>query len=398
MLSVSDALQIVLNQAHRLKPVQFNLGREILGLVLAEDLLADRDSPPFDKSMMDGIAVNTSEPGPDYELSNTILAGDSLPRTLLTGQAMRIMTGASVPIGADAVIPVEVLTESANRRIRNNSAPPKPGKNILKRGTEYKCGDVILPQGLVLNPAVVGLLSSIGQTELPCYPIPRICVFSSGNEIVEPHQQPVGSQIRNSNGPMLTALAEQVGAEATYLGIIPDEEEKLKTEIARGSERADIVLISGGVSMGSHDLIPRILAELATEIYFHKIAMKPGKPLLFGKLGKCLVFGLPGNPVSSLVSFILFVEPVLRKLRGEIECEPKKVLLPLSESLITDNDRPTYLPGRLLVQEGMELIRPIPWAGSANLLAYKEANVLLAVPAGPVKLAPGERVTAFRMN
>ncbi len=386
MLSVADALRIVLDEtpvgATELAPLTFDM----VGRILAEDQIADRDSPAFDKSMMDGIAVRSADVETEFELTDTLIAGDVTKTVVRPGQAMRIMTGAPIPPGADAVVPVEQTQTLSDIRVRVVGTTPQTGRHILRRASEYRQGDPILTKGVALSPAVFGLLSGLGKTEAHCFSVPRVSVLSTGNEIVEAYEAPQGSQIRNTNGPMLMALVNKAGGNPRYLGLARDDEQSLRTHIETGLANSDILVISGGVSMGTHDLIPQTLAACGVEIRFHKIAIKPGKPLLFGKKGNICVFGLPGNPVSSMVGFEIFVRSAMRKMRGEISPELKPLLLPLTETLITDNDRPTFLPGRIEVVEGRESVKPIPWTGSANLLAYRNADALIAVEAGKIEL------------
>jgi molybdopterin molybdotransferase len=386
LLEVSAALEIVLQHAQRLSHVSAALTPSLLGRVLAEDVASDIDSPPFDKSMMDGYALRASDSGGAFTVIEEIAAGKMPTRSVGPGQASRVMTGAPVPEGTDAVVPHEE-TEAEGDLVRVRTSA-RSGQHILTRGREMKLGEIVVPAGTILTPAAMGLLAAVGRTSVMAYPAAKVAIISTGDELVEPSERPGPGQIRNSNGPMLLALAARSGTEARYLGIARDDPTALAAMVRDALSSANIVLLSGGVSAGKFDFVPDVLHDCGVQAHFHKIRMKPGKPLLFGSREKTLVFGLPGNPVASFVGFELLVRPALRKMSGHMIAEPSFIPLPLVGELKTRNDRPTYLPAKV---EGMR-VRATPWFGSADLRAMLTTDALVRVDAGDVTLPEGTLV------
>ncbi len=394
MISVLEALQIVLPQARPLPPETVPLDSSSLGLVLAEDVASDLDMPPFAKALMDGYAVRAA----DLATGQAVLAvveevpaGHTPRRPVGTGQAARIMTGAPIPPGADAVVMIEhsKLLDEGRVLLEETPSPPA-GQNVLPRGREMRRGDIVLRAGSVLRPQEFGLLAAVGRTAVQVRPAPRVAILPTGDEIVEPAQAPGPGQIRNSNGPMLLAQTCRAGGQPRLLGIARDHRASLRALIGEGLQ-ADILVLSGGVSAGKHDLVPGVLEELGVRVLFHKIQIKPGKPLLFGIHDKndapTLVFGLPGNPVSSLVCFELFIRPAIRRLKGLSDPGPLLVPARLTEDYPYRTDRPTYHPARLFLggaaKEGSAwCVQPVPWFGSPDLRGLLAANAFVLLPAG----------------
>lgn len=389
MLDVAAAREIVLRHARPLDPRAEPLGPDVLGEVLAEDVAADIDSPPFDKSMMDGYAVRTSDlltPGIALRVVDEIQAGASHTSHVGIGEAARIFTGAPMPHSADAVVKQEDTTRDGDEVVINQ-ALMRPGLNIMPRGKEMKAGQVVLPAGTVITPIALGVLAACGRVsaKLNRRPLPRVGVLSTGNELVHAREVPKAGQIRNTNEPMLEAMARRAGALPYSFGFYPDDE-RLKQGVIDGLHQ-DILVLCGGVSVGKYDLVPDVLKSLGVEIHFHTVRMKPGKPLLFGTYGNTLVFGLPGNPVSAAVGFELFVRPAIDIMCGRTP-GPKELRLPLSEPLTAKHDRPTYHPAVI----GADSVRPLPWQGSADLRALLPANGYIVLPPGEVSLAAGDVV------
>ena len=317
MLDVEEALALVLEQARPLAEAWRAL-IEARGCRLAEDIVADADQPPFDKALVDGYAVRTTDLGTGPEsnrlrLGETILAGQTPTRPLGPGEAALIMTGAPVPLGADAVV-MQEHTRLLGGEIELDDAGLISAPNLLRRGRICRAGDTLLPAGSILTPPALGLLASVGRTRVRVVPRPRLTIVPTGDELVEPDQVPGPGQIRNSNAVMLEALAIEHGALPSVLPIAPDEPSGLRNLLEQGLH-ADVLVVTGGVSAGQRDLVPAALQQLGVARIFHKVRLKPGKPLWFGigpRRGQGpapLVFGLPGNPVSSLVGFLVFIKP-----------------------------------------------------------------------------------------
>jgi molybdopterin molybdotransferase len=395
MTEVPAALAIVMDRTPRLAAESTPLTPGVLGRVLAEDFASDIDSPPYAKSVMDGYAVRSADvQGPTtLTVIEEVPAGRVPTRPVGPGQATRVMTGAPIPDGADAVVPHEVTTVGG-QSVRFSQAVPG-GQFVLPRGREMRAGEVVVPAGTVLGPAAFGLLAAVGRTSARVYAAPRVSILSTGDEVVEANERPGPGQIRNSNGPMLQALVARAGASLRYLGIARDDRSILTRLVRQGLDEGDVLVLSGGVSAGKYDFVPEVLREAGVEAHLHKVRMKPGKPLFFGTRGDKLVFGLPGNPLSSFVGFELFVRPALRKLGGHTTPGPLFVPVPLASDLQAENDRPTYAPARLEVAQAGLAVRPAAWFGSADLRAFLTADALLQLPAGWVNYAAGTSVPAL---
>jgi len=394
MLPVSEALAIVLQHARSLPPQSVALTAESSGRILAESVVADLDSPPYDKALMDGYAVRAADCASlpaTLKVIEEVGAGRVPSKAVGRREATRIMTGAPVPTGADCVIRIE-QTDRRDEDVTINPPPPKPGQHILARGRELRAGDVVLPAGTALHPQELGILAGAGRVSAQLYPNPRVAILSTGDEVVEPPALPGPGQIRNSNGPMLLAQAARAGAAPRYLGIARDDPQSLRACITAGLTDTDVLILSGGVSAGTFDLVPGVLQELGVAQHFHKVAMKPGKPLFFGTRDGQLVFGLPGNPVSSFVCFELFIRPAVRAMRGESQPQPRQATLPIAEDFRGDNDRQTYHPARLEVGDWGARVRPLAWFGSADLRGIARANALIALPPGAQSFHAGDVV------
>jgi molybdopterin molybdotransferase len=376
------------------------LGPALLGLILAENAVSDLDMPPWDKSLMDGYAVRAAdvqEGTADLTVIEEISAGQIPTQPIGAGQACRIMTGAPIPAGADAVIMVERTQALSSAQVRIVDQPPRPGQNILPRGREMQRGEIVLEPGTPLRPQELGLLASVGQVNVAVRPKPDVAVLTTGDEVVEPGETPGPGQIRNSNGVMLSGLVERAGARAVYLGIARDTLDALRPLVARGLEHS-VLILSGGVSAGQKDLVPGKLESLGVQPWFHKVRLKPGKPVFFGTRGETLVFGLPGNPVSSLVCFELFVRPALRRLLGQAEAGPFLVQAELTAAFRYKTDRPTYHPFRMECAPNGWQCRPVPWFGSPDLRGVAAANTSAVLEAGDHDYQPGGRLTLLRTD
>jgi molybdopterin molybdotransferase len=394
LLSVEAALAIVRDHARPLPARPVSLISAV-GRVLAQDVVADADSPPFTKALMDGYALRAGDTG-ERAVIEEILAGMVPRKSVGPGQASRIMTGAMVPEGADTVVPVERTRLEGERVHLTGSA--KVGDNILSRGREMRAGEVLLRAGRVLRPQDVGLLATVGVGYPVVTRLPELGLLSTGDELVHWEQTPGPGQIRESNVPMLMAQAGRAGVRAFFPGHCPDDAEAIRTAVEQVLTQVDMLILSGGVSAGKRDLVPDVLAAAGVTAHFHKIALKPGKPLLFGTKPRegqppVLVFGLPGNPVSSFVCFEVFVRPALAILAGRGPGPvPRRV--PLAEPVLYRTDRPTYHPAALA--DGQ--VRLVPWFGSADLRGLGAADALVVIPAGDHNLPVGTIVEVLPLE
>lgn len=391
MISVEGAFRLVGENVRPLERETVPLENAV-GRVLGADIRADRNSPPWRKSMMDGFAVQSSDINAgqcNLQVIETVTAGDSPTKELASGQATRIMTGAPVPTGADAIVMIEKckFDEGSNEVVINFDSI-SPGKHLMEAGVNFATDDLIFPAGRRIRALDVGLLAEVGASALRVYRQPGAAVLPTGNELVAPNENPVGPQIRNSNGPMLLALLREKGIETADLGIGRDERDDMLPKLKQGLEH-DLLLLSGGVSAGTLDLVPSLLKELGVKEVFHKVKVKPGKPIFFGVLdrddgSRGYVFGLPGNPVSSLVGFRLFVSVAIGLLCGENGVlDPQPQMAKLSKDHETRGDRPTWWPAcRAKSADSQLVVEPLGWNGSSDMVALGKAEGLIEFPAG----------------
>ena len=404
MLSVDHALQLVLQHAAPRPAVSVGL-IDALGQVLAETVASDIDSPPHDKSVVDGYALqaaDAAQPGAVLEVLEEVTAGSLPSRTVEPGTATRIMTGAPLPSGADAVVMVEqTALEADGRRVRVTTAV-RNGQNIMPRAASLARGQTVLSPGTRLRAIEMGLLAEVGRTAVRVIDQPTIAVVATGNELVDHWQVPGPGQIRDSNSSLISSLATQAGAEAHCLRIATDDKASLRDRIETGFT-CDAIVLSGGVSAGVLDLVPQVLQELGVEQVFHKVNLKPGKPLWFGvrrstpTTRQTLVFGLPGNPVSSLVCFELFVRPAIQKLSG---FEPTG--LPRGRAILTMDhqqrgERATYWPAAIGTRDGESAVAPLAWKGSGDLATLTGANCLAYFPPGERVFQAGETIEVLHL-
>jgi molybdopterin molybdotransferase len=260
-----------------------------------------------------------------------------------------------------------------------------------------RAGELVVPAGTILTPQAFGLLAAVGRSAVRVYRVPRVAILATGDELVEAVERPGPGRIRNTNGPMLKALAGRAGADVEYLGIARDDHEELKRLVAQGFDVADVLILAGGVSAGKFDLVPEVMTGLGVMVHFHKVRLKPGKPLLFGSRADRLVFGLPGNPVSSFIGFELFVRPALRKMMGHAIPGPVLVPVPLAGPYVANHDRPTYAPARMELIDGLR-VRPGEWFGSADLRGVLSADALVSLPAGARAWNAGDPLPTLFLN
>lgn len=376
-LSFRDARACVIEQVARTfrAPSADTVGLDCAaGRVLAADMRADRDYPPIGRSVRDGFALRASETPGRLRVIGEVRAGEVFRGVVREGEAVEIMTGAPVPNGADAVVMVEHVSRDGD--LVGIDRETKIGQFINPQGSEARKGDVVLPAGTRLDYSSVALLATIGVTRIPVFRKPHVALLATGDEIVEPDEQPAECQIRNSNVYSLAAQVARAGGEASILPVAKDNRESTRIAIERGLS-ADLLLLSGGVSAGKYDLVEIVLAELGAEFFFDRVLIQPGQPLVFGRAREKFFFGLPGNPASTMVTFELFARAALELLGGQ-----KESLLPIASAVLTTGFRhkmglTRFLPAWLA--EGR--LSPVPWQGSSDVPALARSNAFLVADA-----------------
>jgi molybdopterin molybdotransferase len=368
--------------------------------VLAKAVPADRDQPPFDRSTRDGFAVRAADFGDGpLKIAGQIRAGEQWAgRALEPGTAIGIMTGAPIPEGADAVVMVEHVERGDGMIRRLGERTIRSGENVVRRGSEARAGQVVLPAGTQMKSAEIALAAACGASALTVFRRPQVAIVATGDELVEIEAVPEPQQIRNSNGYGLASLVTRAGGEAVRLPIAPDRRAEL-VEIMRSARRRDLMLLSGGVSMGEYDLVEEVLETLGAEFFFTGVKMQPGKPVVFGRLPAGdefpaqFFFGLPGNPVSTQVTFHCFVEPLLRAMAGGGVQGPRFAQATLAEDATGNPALMRVLPARLTADRVRPEVRLVSWQGSGDLAANARANCYAVLPPEKERFAAGDVIT-----
>jgi molybdopterin molybdotransferase len=388
MIKFEDALETVLNAAHKVQHTERVHFTNSMGRILAEDVFSDMHMPPFDKSAMDGFACRRSDIMHDLELIEVLPAGKVPTKEIGSNQCTKIMTGAMIPKGADCVIMVEHTEEIGNNIVRY--LKDFTTINICYLGEDIKKGDKVLEKGILIKPQHIAVMASVGYTEVLLAKQPKVGIVSTGDELVEPALIPAPSQIRNSNGHQLVAQIKRAGALPNYIGIAEDSEEVTYNTITKALKENDIVLLTGGVSMGDFDFVPDIMAKAGIDIKFQSIAVQPGKPTLFGTFeNDKYIFGLPGNPVSSYTQFELLVRPLILKLMG-FSSLPCPIKLPMgAEYKRRKSRRKSFIPVTIS-PEGK--VFPVEYHGSAHIHSYVFADGITSIDIGKERLEIGELV------
>jgi len=401
MIELKEALQIVLDAARPLANEQVDAG-DALNRILAEDVVAEADMPPFDRVTVDGYACRRADLGGTLTVIETIPAGAAPARAVGPNQCAKIMTGGAMPRGADCVVMIEQTEAAAEDAVRFRGG--QTSDNVSRKATFVRAGQVILRKGSRLGPAQIAVLASVGHVRPLVAKRPKVGVIASGDELVAPAVTPGPFQIRNSNGPQLLSQLRSMGITALDYGVVRDVESEIDATLRVAMARNDVVLISGGVSVGDFDFVPAVLRRNNVQLLFERIAVKPGKPTVFGLTEQAYAtsrascprseggtpstraycFGLPGNPVSTFVVFELLVKPFLYRLMGH-DYSPVSVQMTLDEPVPRkDTDRQAWVPVRLT---GQTSARPVEYHGSGDILALCEADGLVSLDIGVARAA-----------
>jgi molybdopterin molybdotransferase len=416
VLNFEDARRAVEEQAALLQGGGVQAGTEVVdllsaaGRVLAEPVIADRDLPPFPRSTRDGYAVRSADllqlPAM-LEVIGEIKAGeklDRIPHNIGSGQTASIMTGAPVPTGADAVVMVEFTSQQGKQVEITRGVVP--GENIVPRGAEAREGALLVDRGVRLNDAAIALAASVGKSQLQVYKRPRVAVLTTGDEIVDVDVTPGPTQIRNSNSYSLAAQIRQAGGEPVLLPVAPDELQGLRRLIEEGL-KSDLLLLTGGVSMGRYDLVEQALAELHAEFFFTGAKIQPGRPVVFGKCGAgaparasrdTYFFGLPGNPVSTMVTFELFARPILEALAGQSPRELIFLHAQLKKEIRVKTGLKRFLPAAFSGEFENSEVELVAWQGSGDIAATARANCYIVIPSDRESIAAGEWVAVMQRH
>jgi molybdopterin molybdotransferase len=391
MIPLEEAYEIVMSNAQRSGVEHAGL-TDSLNRVLAEDVFSDINMPPFDKSAFDGYAVRKEDLAQDLKVIEVIPAGKLPEKSIKPGQCSKIMTGAMIPEGADCVVKVEDTQLLGNGNVRF-TAQEAASTNICIKGEDINEGDLVLLKGTRIRPQHIAVLASVGKANPLVFSRPVVGVLSTGNELVEPSHVPSPSQIRNSNAYQLLAQLTKAGAVPRYEGIALDTEVSLTKSIRNAFDQYDILLLTGGVSMGDYDFVPKVMDNLGIKILFKSVAIQPGRPTVFGSRGNQFIFGLPGNPVSAFVVFEMLVKPFLYKIMGASSL-PEDIQLTMGKDFSRDkSERTTFFPVR--IADGQ--VFPLEYHGSAHINAYTMADGICRMEIGETLLVKGKSVNVRQL-
>lgn len=388
MISVEEAKDLVVKNSFQLKGKKQTI-EGALHTVLSEAIISPVFYPPFDQSAMDGFAFRSEDlkSGVSLEIIGESAAGAPFSGSVNTRQAVRIFTGAKVPEGADVVVMQEKVSIEKGKLIVQDKALEK-GSNIRSKGSQIRKGDVVLQKGQVINPGAIGLLASLGITEVNIYPSPRVTIVVTGNELVKPGDPLKDGQVYESNSYCIQAALESVHCSSVEIVSVGDDEKQTEDKLRSAIERSDLVLASGGISVGKYDFVGNALAKLGVQHVFYKIAQKPGKPLFFGKLNSCLIFGLPGNPAAALTCFYEYVLMSIKAMQGRTELFLNKEMLPIDSVTAKKEGLSLFLKGK--ISDGKAVV--LPGQESGNISSFSTANCLIYLPAPKGSISAGELV------
>lgn len=390
MISYEKAFEIIMDSAFTLEKESVELAH-CLGRVLAEDIKSDIDMPPFNKSAMDGYACRREDLHESLSVIETIPAGHRPQKTVQKNECSKIMTGAIVPQGADFVANVEntEITQDNKVRITDNNIPA----NICYQGEDIKRGESVLSRGILIQPQHIAVLANAGISVVPVYKKPRISIITTGSELKEPGETLSEGCIRNSNSYQLIGQVQRMFIEPEYLGIAADTENSLNFLIQKALKKSNVVLISGGVSMGDYDLVPAVLIANQVTILFDRVAMQPGKPLTFGTKDKTTIFAFPGNPVSAFFLFEIMAKPFIYKLMGHGYNTKMFPLIAGVDFKRKKGDRKTFIP--IKIENGK--VFPIEFHGSAHINSLCEAEGIISYPLGVLEIKKGQTVEVISL-
>lgn len=397
MINIEEALNIIKKETKILGTEKLDLISS-LNRVLAEDIYSKDNLPPFDKSAMDGYAINSddtlncnnSNSSIHLKVNGLIKAGDYFEGKLKPNEAIKIMTGAPLPKGADAVIQIEKVSYSGDEIILSEFV--KPNTNIIKMGEEIKIGELALKKGTVIRPAEIGLLASLGYSSARTYIIPKVCIMSTGDELQDINSPIEKGKIRNSNEYSLLALLKNLGIDAISLGIASDNKEVLKEKILTAMSTSNIIITSGGVSAGDYDFIEDVLNEIGATIKINSIAIKPGKPVTFAVLNNRLFFGLPGNPLSLITTFEEFIKPTIKNMMGINDLNDELFKVIAGDNFKTKKQRRKYIYAEIINRNGKYYAYDIGSQCSNHLMTISRSNGIIIIPEGVDKVNIGEEL------
>lgn len=400
MITVAESIAIIKEKSHLL-PAEHIAIADALGRILAEDIVADSDLPPFNRAQMDGYAVLSSDLATvpvRLRIVGEAAAGLGWHHEMKSGEAVRIMTGAPVPAGADSVQKVETTREFDHGATVEIEKATKPGQYIVPCAAEVRSGETVLLKGEEINAAMMAALASFGYSEVKVGLRPRVSVIATGSELVTVNKKPGLDQIRDSNSYSLGAYATLAGASVERLPLAGDDQNALQKTVAAALARCDMLILSGGVSMGVYDFTKSALVALGAEIFFERVSLRPGKPTVFARLGETLIFGLPGNPVSVSVTFNLFARTALRAMQGARAAALSFETAILANDVKGSIERESYVPARLETNDqGHLLAVPLKWGGSSDFVAFTSATALINISAGVKTREAGRRVKVVRL-
>ena len=390
MISVEEAKELIVKSTARLKPIQQEISKS-LNQILSDDVISPINYPPFDQSAMDGFAIFHSDilEKKEIEIIGEAPAGSPYNEKITSGKSVRIFTGGKIPEGTDTVI-VQERVSIANGKIIAEDTGILKGANIREKGSQIKKGEVVLRKGTALNAGAIGLLASLGITSVTIFPKPKVSIIVTGNELQKPGLPLVNGQVYESNSFALKSVLESIHISTVNIFSIGDDEKITKDTLASAIHDSDVVLVSGGISVGKYDFVGKCLQELQVENIFYKISQKPGKPMFFGKKNNCLIFGLPGNPASALSCFYEYVFPTLKSMQGFKEIFLKKLNLPVSSDYKKKEGLSLFLKGRIAESK----VEVLAGQESNNIGAFAFADCLIYLPSEKGNIKSGEMVEA----